>query len=103
MSIRGSEAGPIVDRLRMMSDERREAYWPNRSTAEMVQLWTLPGDEVFNLLPPSERKVRSKCCASVASWTFFHGERQQPKCHRCGRIVSNIVEPADFKMDAAGE
>ncbi len=94
MAIREEANIPIAERLRMMSDERREAYWPNRTTDEMKQLWNAP--DRFNLLPPSERRIRSRCCAEIAS--FVKG--QEPRCHKCGRIANNIQEPEDQARNA---
>jgi hypothetical protein len=79
----------IVERLRIMSDDAKEEYWPKRTIPDSQTIWRVPVGERFFLLPPSERRIRSRCCCEIVSGI----KGQEPTCHGCGRVVNNIPEP----------
>lgn len=50
----------------MLNDAQKEAAWSKMTESERIQLWTtVPCEERLRYLPPSERKVRSKCHADL--------------------------------------
>lgn len=53
------------DRLRGSDDKTRQVIWDRRTSTDSRQLWTIPCPERWELLPESERKMRSHCCAAI--------------------------------------
>lgn len=55
----------FAHRLRDSSDDTREVIWSRRTSHDSKMLWEIPCPERWELLPASERKMRSQCCASI--------------------------------------
>ena len=51
--------------LGAMSDYQREELWPRMKLDQKHALWKIPPAERWPLLPPSERRTRSRCCCDA--------------------------------------
>lgn len=91
--------GGIADRLRCMNNQMREEVWPKLSTDDRKALWMLPPSELYDLLPRSEQLIRSRCCCAVISWTWFMGEKSEPRCGNweCQKVITQIHEPVGIE------
>ena len=104
MAIRSSEARTFPDRLRMSGDPQREVLWERRTSADSKALWEITCPERWELLPPSERNMRSRCCAAVL-WLgeILLWNKSKPQgtiaeakvCGGCGKPTSGLIIKAN--------
>ena len=97
----------LADRLRGASEETREVIWSRRTSQDSKMLWEIPCPERWELLPASERKMRSQCCAAVCwlgeilLWKLAKSQGVIATAKICGqckkplhglKIMSNVPE-----------